>query len=162
MTSAAAYTLPTGIADLTGTSPGSQILTGNAGDNYITGGNGNDVITGGGGNDTFKVGTGANILTGGTGHDLFVFSSAADHGNVITNFTSGEDELDLTGLLKSVNYQGQDPVADHVLQLVQSGHDTNVVIDPHGNGGSGAHTVVTLENIMPSSLKAGHDYIWHA
>ncbi len=162
ITSAQAYTLPTGIANLTGTSQGSQILTGNAGDNYITAGNGNNVISGGGGNDSFRVGTGANILTGGTGHDLFVFSNAADHGNVVTNFTAGQDELDLTGLLKSAHYQGQDPMANHVLQLVQSGNDTNVVIDPQGNGGSGAHTVVTLENVLPSSLKAGHDFIWHA
>ena len=165
ITSAQSYTLPTGIANLTGTGQGSQILTGNAGNNVITSADGNNVINGGGGNDTFQIGTGANILTeggNGTGHDMFVFSNAADHGNVVTDFHAGQDELDLTGLMKSINYQGTNPVADHVLQFVQSGSDTNVVVDPTGTGGSDAHTVVTLEHVTAASLKAGHDYIWHA
>jgi beta-glucanase (GH16 family) len=114
------------------------------------------------GNNTIKVGTGANILTGGGAHDLFVFSDAAAQGNTITDFKPGADELDLTGVLKSLNYQGQDPIADHVLNLVQAGNDTAVVIDPHANGDASAHTVVTLENVVASSLKAGHDFIWRA
>jgi hypothetical protein len=155
------YTLPTGIADLTASGTGAQTLIGNAGNNYIQGNNASDVIIGGGGNDTIAVGTGANTITGGTaGHDLFVFSSVADHGNVITDFTLGQDELDLRGLVKSAGYTGHDPVADHVLQLVQSGTSTNVVIDPHGATGGG-HTVVTLQHVVASSLTEGHDFIWH-
>ena len=155
------YTLPTGIADLTASGTGAQTLIGNAGNNYIQGNNANDTINGGGGNDTIAVGTGANKITGGgTGHDLFVFSSAADHGNVITDFTLGQDELDLRGLVKSAGYTGTDPVADHVLQLVQSGTSTNVIIDPHGAAGGG-HIVVTLQHVVASSLTEGHDFIWH-
>jgi beta-glucanase (GH16 family) len=161
MTTAHAYTLPTGIDNLTGSGTGAQILTGNGLNNYITGNDGNDVITGGGGNVTIKVGTGANILNGGGAHDLFVFSDAADHGNTITDFKQGADELDLTGVLKSMNYQGQDPIADHVLSLVQNGSDTAVVVDPHANGDASAHTVVTLENVVASSLKPSHDFVWH-
>jgi Ca2+-binding RTX toxin-like protein len=161
MTSAHVYTLPTGIDNLTGSGTHPQILTGNGGNNYITGNDGNDVITGGGGNVTIQAGTGTNVLTGGGAHDLFVFSDAKDHANVITDFKPGADELDLTGVMKSINYQGQDPIADHVLSLVQNGSDTAVVVDPHANGDASAHTVVTLENVVPSSLKAGHDFIWH-
>lgn len=162
VTSGPAFTLPTGVDNLIGTGNGAQTLSGNAGNDFIQGNNGSDVIHAGSGNDTIAVGTGTNNLTGGAGQDLFVFSNAADHGNEITNFTLGHDELDLTQLMKSINYHGQDPVADHVLQLVQSGNNTNVVVDPHGNGGSDAHTVVTLDNVVASSLKPGHDVIWHS
>ncbi len=158
--SLASYTLPTGIADLTASGTGAQTLIGNAGNNYIQGNNANDVINAGAGNDTIALGTGANKVTGGAGHDLFVFSSTADHGNVVTDFTLGQDELDLRGLVKSAGYTGHDPVADHVLQLVQSGTSTNVVIDPHA-AANGGHTVVTLQNVLPSSLTEGHDFIWH-
>jgi Ca2+-binding RTX toxin-like protein len=161
VTSAHDYALPSGINDLIGTGNHVQHLTGNNGNDYIVAGNGNNVIKGGVGNDTIVVGTGANTLTGGVGHDLFVFSKAADHGNMISDFTLGQDELDLTGVMKSINYQGTDPIKDGVLHLVQQGHDTAFVIDPHHDGGAAAHTVVTLANIMPSSLTAGHDFIWH-
>jgi Ca2+-binding RTX toxin-like protein len=111
--------------------------------------------------DPIVVGTDPHMLTGTSGHDVFVFPTAADQGNIIANFTAGQDVLDLIGLMKSINYKGQDPLADHVLQLVQQGHDTAVVVDPHGAGGIAPHTVVTLTNVVASSLTDGHDFIWH-
>ncbi len=57
-------------------------LAGNAQDNVIAGGQGNDVLTGAGGNDTFQ------WLKGDTGHDT------------VTDFSLGNDTLDLSQLLQ--------------------------------------------------------------
>ncbi|HJZ34030.1 MAG TPA: hypothetical protein VKF35_23130 [Hyphomicrobiaceae bacterium] len=70
-------------------------LTGNAGANALTGGAGNDVLTGGLGRD---------LLTGGAGNDVFDLNALADStvgaGNrdVITDFQSGFDDIDVTGI----------------------------------------------------------------
>jgi hypothetical protein len=90
-----------------------------------------------------------------------VFSNVADKGNHVTDFTAGQDLIDLRSLMKSLNYSGTDPVHDNILHLVQSGSDTAIVIDPHGNGDSAAHTVVTLDHILPSAVKLGVDIAWH-
>jgi Ca2+-binding RTX toxin-like protein len=161
-TSAASYTLPTGIDDLTASGTGQHLLTGNAGNNYITGSNGHDVINGGAGNDTIVVGTGTNVLTGGSGHDTFVFPKTADHGNVIADFTPGTDALDFRGMLSAAHYAGADPVKGHVLNIAADGHGgTAISLDADGTGPGAAHNVVTLQHILPGALHAGTDYIWH-
>jgi Ca2+-binding RTX toxin-like protein len=70
-------------------------LTGDAGANALSGGAGNDVFTGGLGRDS---------LTGGAGNDVFDYNALADStvgaGNrdVIADFQSGLDDIDLTGI----------------------------------------------------------------
>jgi peptidase M10/serralysin-like protein len=141
---------------------GSPIRTGDSGNNHLIGGNGNDVIVGGGGNGSVAAGTGATILADGKGQDGVVFSNSADHGNVLRDFQADQDELDVTGLPKSVNDRRTDPVADLVLRFVQAGSDINLVIDESGTRGLRARTLVTLEHMMASSFKAGRHYIVHA
>jgi beta-glucanase (GH16 family) len=155
------YTLADGIANLQIQGNYAQLASGNASANWITAGSGNDFIDGGGGNDTIVAGVGASILTGGVGKDTFAFPDVADQGNHVTDFTPGQDLLDLRSLMKSAGYGGADPVTDNILHLVQSGSDTKIVIDPHGNGDWAAHTVVTLDHILPSAVKVGTDLIWH-
>jgi beta-glucanase (GH16 family) len=157
------FTLPVGISDLSALGNYGHVLGGNAGNNYIYGSNGNDTINGGGGNDIIALGTGQNLVTGGgTGHnDQFVFGALADKNNVITDFAPGHDELDLTLMFQAMGYTGANPIADNHLHLVQAGANTTVVIDPHANGDSASHVVVTLDNVVASSLVAGTDYIWH-
>lgn len=96
-----------------------------------------------------------------TGHDTFVFSKLTETGNEIGNFSAGHDVLDLRGLMQAINYTGTDPLHDNVLHLVQSGSNTAVVIDPHHNNDAAAHTVVTLDHLLPASLKLGTDILWH-
>ena len=73
-------------------------------DLILSGDDGNDDIIGGAGADTIIGGAGADTMTGGTGADTFEFASLADTftgalsggvTDVITDFTSGTDELDL-------------------------------------------------------------------
>jgi Ca2+-binding RTX toxin-like protein len=153
------YTLADGVNDLVGLGSYSHVLNGNAGNNWIVGSDGNDTINAGSGNDVIQVGTGANQLTGGAGKDVFMFSSAADHGNVIHDFAVGTDMLDLRGALKG--YAGSDPTADGHLSLVAANGGTTIMIDADGAGGQAAHALVTIESVAPTQLKAGVDYIWH-
>ena len=69
----------------------------------LKGGGGNDTLVGGAGNDTLIGGTGIDTLTGGGGVDTFVFafgdsSAASGKHDLITDFTSGTDKIDLTGI----------------------------------------------------------------
>ena len=70
-----------------------DLLVGNDVDNVLTGLGGDDVLIGGLGNDTLIGGEGADELSGGAGADLFVIEG----NDIITDFTSGEDSIDLSG-----------------------------------------------------------------
>jgi Ca2+-binding RTX toxin-like protein len=67
-------------------------LTGNGLSNIIKGGVGNDTITGAGGADQ---------LWGGAGRDSFVFKSLSDKGDVVMDFKTAEDFVDLRKLLSA-------------------------------------------------------------
>jgi VCBS repeat-containing protein len=88
--------------DLIYAGSGNDTVKGNDGDDVIYGGSGNDTINGNNGCDTIIGGYGADKLTGGNGDDRFVYLSAADSNagrhDVITDFRSGSDRIDLTAL----------------------------------------------------------------
>ena len=77
----------------TGPSEGPDILTGGPGGDIINGLGGDDIITGNGGADT---------LTGGAGADVFRYLATSDSTaavqDVITDFVTGTDQIDLTAL----------------------------------------------------------------
>ncbi len=79
-------------------------LTGTAVGETLIGGSGNETISGLGGNDTLNGGAGADLLIGGEDDDTFVFSNASDIGitagsrDVIGDFTTGQDRIDLSGI----------------------------------------------------------------
>jgi Ca2+-binding RTX toxin-like protein len=100
------YTLQNNVENLDASLIGAGLtaaLTGNAAANVITGHAGVDAINGGAGADT---------MTGAAGADRFVFSSAADIGNavnardIIRDFTSGTDKLDLSAVDGNRNQAG--------------------------------------------------------
>ncbi|MDF0596806.1 calcium-binding protein [Psychromarinibacter halotolerans] len=77
-------------------------LNGGEGNDWIFGGLGADLIDGGDGNDTLIGGQGADELTGGSEQDVFVFARLSDSpngvGDTITDFETGIDAIDLSGL----------------------------------------------------------------
>lgn len=82
---------------------GNDVAYGGGGNDVLSGDSGNDTLNGGGGNDTITGGAGADVLTGAAGGDTFVFASVAHIGtgaqsDRITDFTSGVDLIDLTGI----------------------------------------------------------------
>jgi trimeric autotransporter adhesin len=112
---------------------GDDILLGTAGRDRLLGGDGNDTLTGGGSNDT---------LTGGDGNDRFVYTGVAGTDRLtITDFTSGQDKLDLTSLgIASSTVQFNRDTVNSANTLVQ--------IDPS----SGLTTIATLAGVTNTSL----------
>jgi Ca2+-binding RTX toxin-like protein len=84
---------------------GSDLLLGGLGLDRLDGGVGGDSLDGGEGADSLIGGAfGTDTLTGGLGADLFVYRAAQDSfataaADVITDFTQGEDKIDLTTLV---------------------------------------------------------------
>lgn len=76
-----------------------NVINGGAGDDILEGFGGDDVLIGGEGADILKGGAGADTLTGGCGKDIFwygaVSHSRPDAPDHITDFTVGEDKIDL-------------------------------------------------------------------
>lgn len=81
---------------------GNDTLYGGTQDDTLEGGGGWDVLDGGAGNDVlYGGGTGAvrDTFTGGTGADRFVFTPADGASTMyITDFSRGEDRIDLTAM----------------------------------------------------------------
>lgn len=81
---------------------GNDNLSGGAGNDLMLGNAGNDTLLGGDGADSITGGRGRDILTGGGGADRFIFnrldSFIGPGTDVITDFSSGYDKIDLRGM----------------------------------------------------------------
>jgi Ca2+-binding RTX toxin-like protein len=119
------------------------IRAGGFGADDLRGGDGDDVddASGGGGWDTLRGGRGNDTLTGGDGNDRFVFYREAGH-DVITDFTDGQDRLDLSALALS-------GYADLTGAGAISGDATRCVITLDGLGAAGT---ITLDGFDMANL----------
>jgi len=116
---------------------------------YLCGGSGNDLIfgdedadklCGGEGNDTLYGGKGDDTLIGGSGRDYFCLT-AADGGDVIADFTPGEDLLVLMGGLKGDR-----------LSIVQDGGATLIKI-------ANTNKILATLNGLPANLITQQDFM---
>jgi Ca2+-binding RTX toxin-like protein len=89
---------------------GFENITGSSLNDSLTGTSGANTIIGGGGADTIKGGGGADILTGGQGADSFIFAALTDSApsarDLITDFVSGSDILDLSAVDANTSTKG--------------------------------------------------------
>ena len=80
----------------------SGTVFGTKGADLLTGGKLSDNLSGGSGDDRLVGGEGQDSLTGGLGSDTFAFATAKEssvaHPDRITDFTSGEDRIDLSAI----------------------------------------------------------------
>jgi Ca2+-binding RTX toxin-like protein len=129
---ASRYALDAQVENATVTTSSGAMVIGNASANWIIGQDGADHLEGGGGRD---------LMTGGAGADVFVFHGVNDGADVITDFTRGQDKLDLSRL-------HQDNPAG-TWSAVQAGSDLQVYFDDTG----GHHLIATLQHV--ASLSAG-------
>jgi hypothetical protein len=74
---------------------------------------------------------------------------------VVTDFDAQADRIDVSSFTKAIGYSGSDPFGDGTLSLEQVGDGTQIVSHADGQ----AHTLVTLEHILPGALHAG-DNLW--
>lgn len=120
-----------------------------------------DTLTGTAGDDVITGGIGADTLTGGAGRDTFVYQSMRDATDTITDFTPGEDQLDIAALLQSIGYSGGQPFADGVARWVSVAGGTQLHIDSDGTGGTAtAKPLVTLQGLAMNKLDAQRDVRW--
>ena len=82
---------------------GRDVLNGGADSDFLYGEIGRDTLNGGAGNDILNGGKAKDILTGGEGFDIFEFDQDSYH-DTITDFTVGEDLIDLTSYEEITNY----------------------------------------------------------
>ncbi|CUH53711.1 calcium-binding protein [Shimia marina] len=132
-----------GIEHLIGSNSGSDVLTGDDGDNFLRGAGGNDTLIGGAGNDTLRADEGNDRLEGGDGSDVFVFHN--DFGqNLITDFevSGGYDVMDLSFVAEITDYT--DLMSNHIRQ---SGEDVVIFV---------GSDQITLEDVAINDLDSGH------
>jgi Ca2+-binding RTX toxin-like protein len=145
-----------------------NVISGNNGVNSLGGGGGNDTLWGYGGNDTLIGGAGKDTLIGGTGNDTFLFAGG-DFGGAttvtadrITDFTGGQDKIDLTQL-DANTLSGGDQAFSFIgsaafsgtageLHYQQIGGNTYISGDTNGDGLAdfmikldGLHTLVSAD-----------------
>lgn len=109
---------------------GNDALYGNAGADTLDGGVGDDLLVGGINKD---------VLTGGAGRDTFRFA-VGDGSDTITDFTRGDDVIDMLGVASFAS-----------LKLKQIGADTQIKV--------GTDTIL-LQGVLATTLTAG-DFQFH-
>ncbi|MFM6791780.1 MAG: hypothetical protein ACKPKP_03020, partial [Dolichospermum sp.] len=152
---------------------GSNTLTGGAGNDSLTGGAGNDTLTGGAGNDILISGAGSDNLTGGAGNDIFGYTALTDSNagtltgenltfDTITDFTKGQDKIDVTGLgfasvfnaQAAVNGTGQTQLNNIVLDAVSG----VIGVDQLGYFVLGGNTYI-LSDVNDDNAATGDDLL---
>ena len=113
-----------------------------------------DVITGGDGNDMIVGTQGVDTLTGGNGNDIFFYADGTTQGDLISDFQSGSDRIDLSEPLRLAGYNGSDPVADgYVLLNSLNANSLEVQFDADGAGEQPANTLAVLDNVNSIELQ---------
>ena len=136
---------------------GNDKLEGGKGHDLLFGGSGHDKLEGGKGNDKLVGGAGGDKVTGGRGMDLFVYLAAFDSTiwdwDRITDFTQGEDKIDLSALLGASDLAWGDktPTASGAW-YESSGRSTFVFVDTGDDGV--ADMKIELKNTTGLELSA--------
>jgi beta-glucanase (GH16 family) len=129
----------------------SQTVLGNNLGDTITSNNFGSRLLGGSGDDTLIAGTGGDTLTGRGGDDAFVFRALPTKHALITDFTVGQDAIDLSALLAASGYRGSNPGADGYVSLASDGGSgSELLYHPKGSAG-GAVYLVDLAGVAPST-----------
>ena len=133
-------------------------LDSNSGD--IVGTVGNDQLIGSFENERFIPLDGTDTITTGEGNDVIVintFDEGLDH---ILDFDPTQDTIDITGVLDSIGYTGDDPFADNVLRLQPLSfggeHHVRLDVDADANYGNGFEQLVFLWDTDLDSIDTNH------
>ncbi|MEH0344009.1 VCBS domain-containing protein [Vibrio cholerae] len=129
---------------------GNDILFGQGGNDSLDGGVGKDTLYGGSGNDTLIGGLGDDILTGGSGEDLFkwVDGDLDNSKDRITDFTIGQDKIDLSDLFSDETRTLDQLLNSHVIEITDKGQNSEIVI----NKGPTEHVTIQLDGVTAGDL----------
>jgi Ca2+-binding RTX toxin-like protein len=99
---------------------------------------------------------GNDTLTGGRGADRFIYRSANDGVDQITDFSPQQrDRIDLSQIFKPSTYHQSDRFAAYV-NLVQQNGGTLVQVDSNGDAPGGLKPLAFLQNVAASDLRAAN------
>jgi serralysin len=142
-------------ADLLRGGKGSDRLVGSAGRDELFGGQGQDTLNGCDGRDVLEGGGGSDVLIGGQGADVFVFSSLADVGDEIRDFSLSEgDQIDISGFLAEAGTNLEEALSSGQLSLRHS-DQTWIEFDANGNG-----EPVEIASLTNGTVLDELDYLW--
>ena len=144
--SASTHTLSYQVENLTLTGKAAQTGVGNELNNVLRANSVASTLDGGAGNDVLINNAGIDMMTGGAGRDVFDFNRLPAGTSTITDFTKGQDVLDLQDLL--ARYTGSDPVADGWVKFQSDSSGLTVLVDTDGaQGSNGFVSVVKLAGV---------------
>lgn len=127
----------------------------------VRGTNRNDTLIGTAANDFFTGGLGKDTLTGGAGLNQFIYlssdlTSPTDSSDVITDFKTTQDIINLQDIVKGAAYQSANPFADYV-RLIQQGANTVVQVTPDGDALLKTFKPITvLQGVNAATLTASN------
>jgi len=156
-TSLASYTLGANVENLVLTGTGAQSGFGNGLNNTLTSNGVGATLNGGAGNDVLVSNGGIDTLTGGAGSDTFYFKKMPAGTVQITDFTHGQDVLDLHTILGG--YQGTNPVTDQWLKFQSDASGTTVYVD--ADGPTGAAGFVAVAKLVGVTSISASDWVFH-
>jgi hypothetical protein len=120
-----------------------------------------DELVGTPGDDRITGGAGPDVITGGLGADTFVYTSARDANDRITDFVPGTDRIDIGAFLADLGYTGTDAFADGTVRLVDTPNGVSVRFDINGKAGAaGGRPLLTLTGVKAVQLNAGRDFVF--
>ncbi|EJL6479852.1 cadherin-like domain-containing protein, partial [Vibrio cholerae] len=127
-----------------------DIILGHAGNDVLDGGLGDDVLYGGSGNDILIGGLGNDILTGGSGEDLFKWVDGDLDGSRdrITDFTIGQDKIDLSELFTDETRTLDQLLNSNVIEITDKGENSEIVI----NNGHANQVTIQLDGVSATHL----------
>uniref|UniRef100_UPI001E494552 Ig-like domain-containing protein n=1 Tax=Cyanothece sp. BG0011 TaxID=2082950 RepID=UPI001E494552 len=126
--------------------------------NEIIGTTGRDILEGTNLNDRIIGGFSADILIGKEGEDSFIYQSIRDAGDIIKDFEIGKDKIDLTLVLESFGYTGNNPLEDGYIVLGDYSKGTIVYLDSDGIGGYSPRPYIQVETVTPTELGSQLDH----
>ena len=146
---------------------GSDTILGLNGNDRLFGFAGNDVLDGGLGNDRLVGGFGNDMLTGGAGSDIFQFDLALHSSNVdtITDFTTGEDILQLSRTIFAALSAGSLSETFFSIGNQATDADTRIIYDPETGSlyydadGDGEGQQVLFANLVPGTALSHEDFL---
>jgi Ca2+-binding RTX toxin-like protein len=128
----------------------------------IVGSSSRDTLIGDAFDNILVGGPGADIITSGSGRDVLIYTSIRDAGDIVTDFTSGQDQFDLSSLFDNLSLGNLDystATTGGYLKFQTSGANTILQIDADGFGPGRTVNFLTVENLTVASLNNSANFI---
>jgi hypothetical protein len=124
---------------------GADTLNGKGGDDILVGGADDDTLDGGNDDDILLGGFGDDALTGGLGNDTFKWEAGETGTDIITDWGTGTNILDLSDLLQGETTATLDDFLDFSYNAIPS--KTTLTIDVDGSGGGTDQQIIVFDSV---------------